>query len=239
MAKEMRDLNRIREDLEFRLNGTELKLAVAGLCAICLLIFVVGFFVGRHFPSGIFDRKASVDARAPDAVVSEPLPGETTVPVKEFTFYEELKKGAQDPIPAAADTADAAPVGTDRSVAMESEQAAEMTPAAVRGAAPTPAPAPKADPAPATTEAAAKEAGAQMYTVQVAAFEEPEAAENLSSHLREKGYRAYTMAKRLPGRGTWYRVRVDRFDNRSEAEAMAARLEMQENLNTFITPYSR
>ncbi len=234
MAREMRDLNRIREDFEFRLSGGEFKLAVAGVCAICLLVFAVGFFAGRHFPSGIFDREAPEETRPQSAAVGEMPSGESGAAVKEFTFYEELKRGSQEPEPAAPETAAvlaAAPV--DAPAAAEPEPAAETTPGAVS------APAPKPEPAATATEVAAKAETAEKYTVQVSAFEEPQAAENLSSHLREKGYRAYTMAKRLPGRGTWYRVRVGRFESRSEAEEMAAQLEQQENLSTFITPYAR
>ncbi len=238
MAKEMRDLNRIREDYEFLLSGSEFKLAVAGLGAICLLVFVVGFFAGRHFPSGLFERKAPAEAVPQRAAVAEPTVDEPEVAVKEFTFYEELKKGSQEPqlaAPAQPDTKAApatAPMGG--SGATDSARVKEQTPPAIEAPTPTPKPASSA-----TAVAAKAERPPEKYTVQVSAFEEPQAAENLSSHLREKGYRAYTMAKRLPGRGTWYRVRIGRFDTRQEAEEMAAQLERKENLSTFITPYTR
>ncbi len=238
MAKEMRDLNRIREDSEFRLNGSEFKLAVAGVSAICLLVFVVGFFVGRHFPSGLFEREAPAEALEQRAAVVETPAGDPEVVVKEFTFYEELRKSSQEPDPVvpAAPEAAAAPTGapTDVPVAADPAPVAEKTTAKIQ--APDRKPEPVSDPADVAAKAASP---STKYTVQVSAFEEAQAAENLSSHLREKGYRAYTMAKRLRGRGTWYRVRVGQFDKRGEAEEMAALLEKKENLSTFITPYTR
>ena len=76
-----------------------------------------------------------------------------------------------------------------------------------------------------------------LYTVQVSAFEEPAGAEKLADQLKQKGYASYTQVKTIPGKGTWYRVRVGRYEGRAEAENTAKILEEREGVSPFITLY--
>jgi cell division septation protein DedD/nucleoid DNA-binding protein len=55
------------------------------------------------------------------------------------------------------------------------------------------------------------------FVVQVAAFRSSSISENEAGKYRNKGYNAFVEAAEIPGRGTWYRVRVGNFNSKEEA----------------------
>jgi len=55
------------------------------------------------------------------------------------------------------------------------------------------------------------------FVVQVAAFRSSSISENEAGKYRNKGLNAFVEAAEIPGRGTWYRVRVGNFDSKEEA----------------------
>ena len=63
-----------------------------------------------------------------------------------------------------------------------------------------------------------------FYTVQVGSTKDPEAARRMAGTLRKLGHDAFTEKVQLPQKGTWYRVRVGRFDARSAADDARRRL---------------
>ena len=62
------------------------------------------------------------------------------------------------------------------------------------------------------------------YTVQVAAFKKEKDADNLVKKLKGRGYDAYRTLTKIEGRGIWFRVRVGKYKNRSEAQWAANKL---------------
>jgi len=56
------------------------------------------------------------------------------------------------------------------------------------------------------------------FVVQVAAFRSSSISENEAGKYRNKGYNAFVEAAEIPGRGTWYRVRVGNFSTKEEAQ---------------------
>lgn len=71
------------------------------------------------------------------------------------------------------------------------------------------------------------------YTVQVASYREEGDARELAAGLSRKGYRAFVTAAEVPGKGTWYRVRVGRFGTRKEAASFGESLKRKErNIKT-------
>lgn len=56
------------------------------------------------------------------------------------------------------------------------------------------------------------------YTIQIASFPEQGAAMQMESNLKAKTYPAYVQKTDIPGKGTWYRVRVGKFETKSEAK---------------------
>ena len=68
------------------------------------------------------------------------------------------------------------------------------------------------------------------YTIQVSSFQSAEESMAFASTLERKGFRPYVVSAKIPGRGTWYRVRLGRFN--SEAGARVAK----ENLAALDIP---
>ena len=70
--------------------------------------------------------------------------------------------------------------------------------------------------------------------IQVAALREHTDADAIARRLSSKGYSAFVM---LPGAATptMYRVRVGKFKTKREAEAVASRLQKEEQFKPWIT----
>lgn len=106
----------------------------------------------------------------------------------------------------------------------------------------TPAPEPKKVPA-RTPPSVESDAGlktepggdpaAGSFTIQVAALKRADLADLRVAELSRKGYPAYRTAATVAGRGTWYRVRIGSFKDRSEASRMLERLK-GENIGGII-----
>ncbi len=75
-----------------------------------------------------------------------------------------------------------------------------------------------------SSKAESKTAWQGSFTVQVLSVQDPARARKLVAHLKKKGYGAYKVAAKVPGRGTHYRVRVGHFSDRSKARKTAAKL---------------
>jgi len=56
------------------------------------------------------------------------------------------------------------------------------------------------------------------FVVQVAAFRSSSISENEAGKYRNKGFNAFVEAAEIPGRGTWYRVRVGNFNSKEGAQ---------------------
>lgn len=72
------------------------------------------------------------------------------------------------------------------------------------------------------------------YSIQVGSFRLAEQAERLRNRLTREGYTAWVQPSQVSGQGTWYRVRVGHFAERSEANEVAERLAAQEQLTILI-----
>lgn len=55
------------------------------------------------------------------------------------------------------------------------------------------------------------------YTVQVASFPDRQLAEEMEREFKAKNYPAYTEEVEIPGKGTWYRVKIGKFSTETEA----------------------
>jgi cell division septation protein DedD len=58
------------------------------------------------------------------------------------------------------------------------------------------------------------------YTVQVSSHQEKTAAEDEVKKMKQHGYAAFIVSSELPGKGTWYRVRLGSFSNKASAEKL-------------------
>jgi cell division septation protein DedD len=214
---------------EIQLNGKQLVFLFMAATVVSVVIFLCGVLVGR----GVRAERAAVAADAATAAI-EPAP-QTTTPiatpagsdptaaaappptVDDLSYFNRLEKQTQ-------------PV-EDLKVVPPSGSAAAAPPAAARQAADVKAPAtPPSVPAP---PAAAPPAG-DGYVIQVAAMLDHGDADAMARRLSSKGYSAFVLplAETTPTR---YRVRVGKFKTKREAEAVAAKLQKEEQFKPWIT----
>jgi cell division septation protein DedD len=85
-------------------------------------------------------------------------------------------------------------------------------------------------PEPKSASKSASPAPLNRLTIQVGAFKERSAAEDIVKRLKGKGYSAYL----VPVSEGLFNVRVGSFTNREDAERILAKLETQEKFKPFI-----
>ncbi len=57
-----------------------------------------------------------------------------------------------------------------------------------------------------------------QYIIQLSSWKNKEVAQKIVNQLKSKGHNAYVMRAELPGKGTWYRVRIGYFNSLEEAK---------------------
>jgi DedD protein len=73
------------------------------------------------------------------------------------------------------------------------------------------------------------------YTVQVASYPEKQLASDEAKKIRSRGYDAFVVSSNVPGKGTWYRVRLGSFTNKDAAEKLAKDIHAKEGISSIIT----
>jgi DedD protein len=224
---------------EIQLNGKQLVFLFMAATVVSVVIFLCGVLVGRGVRaerggdtvavSSTGDVPAPTVAAAPAATPAGADPRQAAPPetVGDLTYFnrldnsgtpaEDLKAPAAKPQPKVDPKAAAAPKPAP-------ERAAAVKPAAQKPAGDKPAAA-KAD--------QGTPAGSG-YAVQVAALNVRGEADAIAKRLSSKGYAAYVMT---PSNGTpqVFRVRIGKFQTRKEAEAIAGRLEKEEQFKPWVT----
>ncbi|MDX1709422.1 MAG: SPOR domain-containing protein [Desulfobacterales bacterium] len=193
---------------------------------VCAWMFVLGILVGRGTAPVKFDL-ASIEQKIVAPQKAEPIkpdqkrPQKDAAAVKDKTkldFYEALKEDKEDtkvsvrpePTPVerqAEDPADKAPEPLKKTKEPEpSELPQQKTP-------------PKKQDAVAQTNTAGP-----TYTLQAASVRNAGDADRLIQKLKKRGYPAYRSMAKVPGKGTWFRVRVGSYKSKSEARATLDKL---------------
>jgi cell division septation protein DedD len=213
---------------EIQLNFKQLVfLFMAGTVA-AVVIFLLGVFVGRGVRADTGDAAAIAATDAPTAPAIPPAvsnSGGPSAATKEDLSYpkrlgsndaprETLRAESASPAAAAPPSPQAAPPPA----------AAKPDSAAARGAVAG------ASAAPATDVPA--EPSGDGFAIQVAALAKREEAETIVRRLTGKGYSAYVLAP-ASGAPSVFRVRVGKFKDRQEAEAVAARLQKEEQFKPW------
>ncbi|MEA2749964.1 MAG: hypothetical protein QOI41_4107 [Myxococcales bacterium] len=92
----------------------------------------------------------------------------------------------------------------------------------------------------AASGAAAAPAGREGgYQLQVSSFRTQGEADTFSGQLRARGHKAYVVEAHVPGRGTWYRVRIGPFTSQHAAASYRSGFEGREHVVPFIVPPSK
>jgi cell division septation protein DedD len=74
------------------------------------------------------------------------------------------------------------------------------------------------------------------YQLQVSSFRTQAEADTFSGQLRSRGHKAYVVEAHVPGRGTWYRVRIGPFTSQHAASSYRSGFEGREHVVPFIVP---
>jgi cell division septation protein DedD len=224
---------------EIQLNGKQLVFLFMAVTVVSVVIFLLGVLVGR-----------GVRAEGP---AGEPL-----------VAQQEPAQSVPEPPPAAATSSGGAPATASEDLSYPNrlasaeptrEQLNPATSAAAPAAAPpVPAPTPSTPPSaapatgaasappaappavvskPAEPVAATPEPSGPGLTIQVAALAERAEADVIAKRLVGKGYPAYVMAP-VAGAPPVFRVRVGKYKTANEAEAVAGRLQKEEQFKPWI-----
>ena len=221
---------------EIQLNGKQLVFLFMAATVVAVVIFLCGVMVGR----GVEPLRAGASTDLPVQAGLDPTftnqapasaarsggdPSESATAQETLTYTERL----EEPTPT---------VETLGTTVETAPAAAAVAPPPPPAAPPAPEPRvqPKAAPAPAVVAATAaplSEPSGSGFVVQVAAVNQRGEADTIAKRLATKGYPAFVTT---PANGvSVFRVRVGKYDERREAEAVAGRLQKEEQFKPWIT----
>jgi cell division septation protein DedD len=218
------------------------------IVAACAWMFFVGVLVGRgtapiHFDMEALSRELQALKQTSEERRRQQLESYADAIEEQSTLdvYAELKRADDEPtidpslnrqiptpsiptetsVPAASPDQPAIPV-IRRQAGLQPKKSGRVAPA-VR-----PAGGAEANRTPeVSTAAKATQAVQGQLTVQVAALKDAREAGAMVARLRRQGFDAYQSKAALPGKGTWYRVRIGRYPDREAAAGIMRRLEGQ------------
>ena len=198
------------------MNGKQLVFLFMAATVVSVVIFLCGVMVGR----GVVRAQQIADlASAATAVPTDP----TLV--------------RQPTISSSSDAANDAPLSTQETLTYPDRLAEQKPPAETLREAPPPIPEPAAEPlpakaAPVDSDVRGEPAG-NGFVVQVAAVRERGEADTIARRLTTRGYPAFVTSPASAPH--LFRVRVGKYQDRREAESIAARLEKEEQFKPWIT----
>jgi cell division septation protein DedD len=209
--------------------GTEKRsrreaIAKAALCTlVCLWMFILGLLVGRGTAPIRFDiQRLQDELAALKTATIEETTQRYRVAFQELDremdlgFHEALKDEETDLAQALLPPASDAPASTPPADVQETEvpkktKASNFQKPETRN---TPLP----------------------WTIQVAATQDQTKGNQLVGRLEEMGFPAYIVKKEIPGKGTWFRIRVGGYPSREAAEADLGRLKKERFSPMIVSP---
>jgi DedD protein len=216
----MRDSHRMKEKYDLSLDSRQVvSLLVAGIVVLGA-VFVLGVLVGKKLaasqrPDRTQDLLSALDQK------SAALERARTAPA--LTFQEELTADAgrpSAPVAKAPDKKPEAPKVPDAKAeaakaVVDKKPEAPAKPADAGALATKSAPTPVPPAAPKASTDTTVPTG--PFTLQLGASQNRDDAERMVSRLREKGYAPYIVTADVPGKGTFYRVRMGSFATKEAA----------------------
>jgi cell division septation protein DedD len=250
----------MKEKLDLSLDHRQVvSLLLSGLVVLGA-VFVLGVVVGKKLAvspgaANAPDLLATLDrkSRAIDKVPESPA----------LTFPEELTRKGVDPVVPDAGHVAVAPVAVPVAAKPKPPEPKAEPDAIVASpkAAPEPesAPAPKTEPSPSEprnsdklkdalaraekpdskpdtkpSHAAVALPASGAFTLQLAATSTRSEAERHVSKLKERGYAPYIVSAEVPGKGTWYRVRMGNFASKEAAQKFLSDFKRETQIDAFI-----
>jgi cell division protein FtsN len=202
------------DNRDFGIERPQVVWLTLGAIVLLGMMFAAGYVVGRRA-----ERIEPVQVASADPLARIESDREMH---EKLTFYEKLRD-ASPPSSASPARPEAKPQPPAPPLA--AEPAAPSAPVATPPVIAAPKPAPVLAPArqgPSDDVRRALNAGPASsgdFTVQVSAFQSLPEAQAFSAGLERKGYRPFVVSTSIAGRGTWYRVRLGRFDDEATAKA--------------------
>ena len=211
--------------------------------AIMIGIFLMGYYVGRYH--GKAGGQAENTGPLPE-VASENLPKP-----EDFTFYKTLTEKENKTVSIDLNAKPSVEEGNSsaKQAVQESSKPADQAIAPGKasdarvekkasGAASVKQYGIKKPQARERQETPAKKSAAASklhYTVQVASYPDKQLADDEAKKMKTRGYAAFIVASNVPGKGTWYRVRLGSFTNRTAAEKLAKDIHAKVGISPIIT----
>ncbi|HEX8536314.1 MAG TPA: SPOR domain-containing protein [Cystobacter sp.] len=72
------------------------------------------------------------------------------------------------------------------------------------------------------------------FTLQISAFQNRPEAERFAAKLRDRGYAPFIVPAEVPGKGTWYRVRMGSFPSKDAASRYLSDFKRETQLQAFV-----
>jgi cell division septation protein DedD len=230
----MRDLDRWKDKVEISLDGRQIFFLFFGGAVVACILFVTGVLVGKRM-------EARALAMSP-APVEDPLAALDQLGDADegLTYHRTLgardgKRGATAAASAASGAASIATASTTAAAAAPSSEpalAASFGAASERAESTAPT-----RPAPAQAvkrgEAPKVEAGAR-YTLQLSAFPDRADADAFVKKVQASGMKPFVVQSEVPGKGTFWRVRVGDFASKEAAQEAKNELERRQHLIAYV-----
>ena len=234
---------------EIQLDGKQLVFLFMAATVVSVVVFLLGVMVGRNvrLPAAAIaaastdssvDPTADPTADPADTVESVSSTGTSErIPLsaqETLTYAERLE--APDPVRETLDdpTASIARTPARASEARPETVSPERAAPAPKAPATLPARTPARPPEPAVRNASFTEPPGNGYVVQVLAAVKREEAESLARRLAAKGYPTFVSVgdAKVPAK---FRVRVGKYNDKREADAIFRRLEQEERFKPWLT----
>ena len=224
----MRDSHRMKEKYDLSLDSRQVVSLLAAGIVVLGAVFTLGVLVGQKLAG------SQRTDRAPDllsALDQKSAALERARAAPALTFQEELTADAGNPQAAAK----AKPEAVAKAEAPKpAEKKPETSPKPADAGASATRTVPPATPAPASAKLASGAVPGGAFTLQLGASPNREDAERMVSRLREKGYAPYITTAEVPGKGTYYRVRMGSFATREVATRYLEDFKRETKTEAFV-----
>lgn len=221
----MRDMRKVKNSHVFELDNKQMVLVFAGLIVICLLVFSAGVMVGSKV--------------AKDKILAMPEKDDLRVRIKAPSLLEEQKnkneasspKKIEDVIEKAL--SEEQKVNNTARTASSSPPEKTSMPTGRKKSSPPSVSLKKEGKADKTVPQPPREK--EAWFIQVASFQSVDDANRRAKELKDGGYKVLVAKADIPGKGTWFRVRIGPFDSVDTAKSLAFKVEKKEKTSTFVT----
>lgn len=243
----MRDSHRLKEKYELSLDNRQIVSITVTSLVVLGGVFMLGVVVGKKLSA----ETAAIGQQPTDLLGQLDRRTEALENMKAdaaLTFQDELTRTAPAPVVVA-------PIGVKPVEATKPEPVVVAPPAVPEVAvAPKPvalAETPKIDSVATRTVdgGGLKEAFGKVqaqrpptetaadgsWTVQLSAYQDKAEADRFAAGLRDKGYAPFIVEATIPGKGTWYRVRMGRFGTRDAASRYMEDFRRETSMNAIVT----